>query len=124
METVTIFDDEIPLLGSTESQCPSVNTQCLVTDFIYVSKSDKKKLHRANINSRNKTPFVKIVDEFAEFESNSRVDSLLVHDQVKIPVVSKMKAKTNINKKQDRQKQTVHILSDITVPATRCMPAD
>ena len=64
---------------------------------------------------------LKIVDEFAEFESNSKVDSLFVSARsVKIPV-SKMKANTTTNKKQHRQKQTVHILSDKTVPACRCM---
>ena len=42
-----------------------------------------------------------------------------MHDNVKIPVVSKTKAKTNTSRKQDRQKETVHILLDVTVPANR-----
>ena len=35
-KTVTIFDHEISFLGSTNSQYPFVNNQCLVADFIYI----------------------------------------------------------------------------------------
>ena len=114
-QTVIIFDNVIPYVGITGSQSTSVNNQCLIADFIYVSKSDKKKLRRT------KKPCEKSVTEIAEYASNCRVDKLIVHDQVIIPVVSKMKAKTNTCKKQGAQKQNVHVLSDITVPASRCM---
>ena len=116
-KTVSIFDNEIPFVGSAESRNSFVNYQCLVADFIYKSKSDKRKLRRKNQKSRNNKSCMHIVNEFAESESNSRVDSLLVHDQVEISVVIKTKAKTKPNRRQERQKETVHILSDLTVPA-------
>ena len=46
-QTVTIFDNEIPFMG-TESQGTSENNQCLVADFIYINKTNRRKLRRAN----------------------------------------------------------------------------
>ena len=73
--------------------------------FIYKSLSNKGKLCRKNKKSRDKIPCVNNADIFTESESNSRVDSLLVNDQVKIPVVSKAKAKINTSIIQERQKE-------------------
>ena len=44
-----------------------------------------------------------------------------MHDEVKIPVVRKTSVITKTSSKQNRQKETVHKLSDVTVPANRCM---
>ena len=60
---------------------------------------------QSHVESRNTKSCVNIADIFAESESNSRVDSLLVNDQVKIPVVSKTKAKINTSIIQERQKE-------------------
>ena len=45
-----------------------------------------------------------MVDEFAESENNSRVDSLSMHDQDNIPVVSKTSVKHKTSSNQERQK--------------------
>ena len=64
---------------------------------------------------------INIVDVFTESDSNSRVDSLFILDQVNIPVVSKTKAKINTSINQQNRKEIVCILSDIVVPVNRCM---
>ena len=51
---VTIFDNEIPFVGSVESRNPFVNNRCLISDFTRQSKSDKKKLRGANKKSTDK----------------------------------------------------------------------
>ena len=63
-----------------------------------------KKLRRVNFKLRDKTPCVVIIVEFAEFETNRWVDSLLVNDQVKIPVVNKTNANSVKSIKKDRHK--------------------
>ena len=47
---------------------------------------------------------------FAESEINSRVDNLFMHDQVKIPVVSKANAKINTYIDQERQNEIIGIV--------------
>ena len=105
----------------TESRNPFVNNLCLVADFIYKSNSDKRKLLRKNKKSRDNKSWANIVDEFAKSESKSRADSIFVPDHVKIPAVSKTKVKSNTSSNHDRQTEKVHILTDVIVPAYRCM---
>ena len=52
--TVTIYDNEIPFVGSVESRNPFVNNRCLISDFTRQSKSDKKELRGANKKSTDK----------------------------------------------------------------------
>ena len=41
--------------------------------------------------------------------------------KLKFQHVSKTLAKVKTSRKQERQKETVHILSDVTVPANKCL---
>ena len=61
-------------------------------------------MRREKLSLRNKTPCVNIVNVIEESGRNSRVDNFFMHDQVKIPVVSKTKAKSITSIDQESQK--------------------